>query len=107
MSNAIENARKLVEAGVILLKGAGWSDEQIAPHLPYLAAEAVKFLAAKAEAPAPMRRIDTPNTRHLYEIGVRKIGAAERIQVEANTRGQAARIAADAGYVVLDVNMIG
>jgi hypothetical protein len=106
MSNAIENARKLVEAGVILLKGAGWTDEQIRPHLPYLAAEAVKFLAVKAAAPAAMRRINTPNTRHLFEIGVRKL-RVERIQVEANTRGQAARIAAAAGYEVLDVNLVG
>ncbi|WP_161786659.1 hypothetical protein [Bordetella bronchiseptica] len=50
-----------------------------------------------------MTRINTPNTRHLYEIGTDK----GRIQVEANTRAQAANIARKAGYQVRDVNMVG
>lgn len=50
-----------------------------------------------------MTIINTPNTRHLYEIGTDK----GRIQVEANTRAQAANIARKAGYQVRDVNMVG
>ena len=50
-----------------------------------------------------MTRINTPNTRHLYEIGTDK----GRIEVEANTREQAANIARKGGYQVRDVNMVG
>jgi len=50
-----------------------------------------------------MTRINTPNTRHLYEIGTDK----GRILVEANTRSQAANIARKDGYQVHDVNMVG
>ncbi len=50
-----------------------------------------------------MVRINTPNTKHLYEIGTDK----GRIEVEANTRTQAANIARKAGYQVRDVNMVG
>nr|BDD48191.1 hypothetical protein 7 [Desulfobacterales bacterium] len=50
-----------------------------------------------------MTRINTPNTRHLFEIGTNK----GRIEVEANTRSQAASIASKAGYSVRDVNMVG
>lgn len=47
--------------------------------------------------------IKTPNSRHLYEIGTQK----GRIEVEANTRTQAASIAKQHGYEVHDVNMVG
>jgi len=47
MTKAAQNAKQLVEAGVAALKAAGWTEEQIIRHLPYLATEAVKFLAAK------------------------------------------------------------
>lgn len=50
-----------------------------------------------------MTRINTPNTHHLYEIRTNK----GRIEVEANTRAQAASIASKHGYEVLDVNMVG
>lgn len=50
-----------------------------------------------------MTRINTPNTHHLFEIGTDK----GRIEVEANTRAQAASIAKKAGYQVRDVNMVG
>ena len=48
MTKAAQNAKQLVEAGVSALQAAGWTEEQIIAHLPYLASEAVKFLAAKA-----------------------------------------------------------
>jgi hypothetical protein len=51
-----------------------------------------------------MIRINTQNTEHLYEI---EISAAEKIEVEANTRSQAASIAKKAGFEVRSVNMIG
>lgn len=50
-----------------------------------------------------MTRINTPNTKHLYEIGTDK----GRIEVEANTRSQAFVIATNAGYEVHDINMVG
>jgi hypothetical protein len=48
MTKAIENTKVLVQAGVAELQRAGWTEEQIISQLPYLAREAVKFLAAKA-----------------------------------------------------------
>jgi hypothetical protein len=45
---AIRNVRQLVEAGVAELQAAGWTEAKIIEQLPMLAAEAVKFLAAKA-----------------------------------------------------------
>ena len=42
-------------------------------------------------------------TFHLYELGTDK----GRIEVLANTRAQARKIAEQAGYVVGDVNMVG
>ena len=50
-----------------------------------------------------MTRINTPNTKHLFEIGTDK----GRIEVEANTRAHAARLAREHGYQVRDVNMVG
>jgi uncharacterized protein (DUF433 family) len=47
-AKVIQNARQLVEAGVAELQAAGWTEAQIVAQLPYLAAEAVKFLANKA-----------------------------------------------------------
>jgi hypothetical protein len=44
------------------------------------------------------------NAKHLYEIGV---SPNEVIEVEANNRAQAAKIAEKAGYTVRDVNMVG
>ena len=58
-----------------------------------------------------MRRISTPNTEHLYEVEVADIkspfGETFKIEVEANTRSQAASIAKKVGYVVQSVNMVG
>lgn len=48
-------------------------------------------------------RINTPNTQHLYSLGTQK----GTIEVEANNRAQAARIADRQGYIVNDCNMIG
>ena len=47
MTKAIQNTRSLVEAAVAELQAAGWTEAQIIPHLPHLATEAVRFLAAK------------------------------------------------------------
>jgi len=45
---------------------------------------------------------------HLYELEVEpKDGVTPRVQVDANNRDQAARIAEQAGYVVRSVNMVG
>lgn len=48
MTKAAQNAVTLIEAGIYALKVAGWTEAQIIPHLPMMADEAVKFLAAKA-----------------------------------------------------------
>ncbi len=42
-------------------------------------------------------------TSHLFEVGTDK----GRIEVLANTRAQARKIAERSGYVVRDVNMVG
>ena len=48
-------------------------------------------------------RINRPNTQHLYRLGL-----GERfLDVEANNRDQAVRIAESYGYEVHDCNMIG
>jgi type II secretory pathway component PulF len=53
-------------------------------------------------------RINTPNTKHLYEIEtVGKEGHKIKIEVEADNRNQAASVARKAGYEVHSVNMIG
>lgn len=44
----IQNARQLVEAGVAELQAAGWTEAQIVAQLPYIANEAIRFLAEKA-----------------------------------------------------------
>jgi hypothetical protein len=48
------------------------------------------------------RIVAVPNSRHMYELGTDR----GRIEVEANTRAQAAAAAKRAGYVVRDVNMV-
>jgi len=47
MTKAAQNVKQLVETGVAALQAAGWTEAQIVAQLPYLASEAVKFLAAK------------------------------------------------------------
>jgi hypothetical protein len=54
-----------------------------------------------------MIRLNKPNTKHLYEIGTWINGRRARIEVEANTRTQAAAIAKREGYQVDDVNTVG
>lgn len=49
-----------------------------------------------------MTCITTPNTKYLFQIGTDK----GIIEVQANTRSQAASIARKNGYVVRDVNMV-
>jgi hypothetical protein len=43
------------------------------------------------------------NTRYTYMVGVSKDGITSVIEVSANTRAQAARIAREAGFVVRDI----
>jgi hypothetical protein len=43
------------------------------------------------------------NTRYTYVVGVSKDGVISVIEVSANTRAQASRIARQAGYVVRDI----
>jgi hypothetical protein len=50
-----------------------------------------------------MSKLGSETAKHLYEIGT----ANGRIEVQANNRSQAERIAEKAGYVVRDVNMVG
>ena len=54
-----------------------------------------------------MERLGNEPAKHLYEIGVEKVGTISKIEILANTRTQAASIAKKAGYVVRDVNMVG
>ena len=50
-----------------------------------------------------MARIGNRNAAHLYEIET----TVGKIEVDANTAAQAGKIARDAGYTVMSVNMIG
>lgn len=54
-------------------------------------------------------RIYTPNTKHLYEISFADAEGkhAGTVQVEANNRSQATRLAEKNGYAVRDINMVG
>ena len=52
-------------------------------------------------------RINTPDTEHLYEIETEEEGTPIIVEVEANNRNQAARIAREHGYAVRSVNMTG
>lgn len=49
-------------------------------------------------------RVKMPNTKHLYRLTV---DGRRSLDVEANNRDQAARIAESYGYEVHDCNMIG
>ena len=49
-------------------------------------------------------RIDKPKSQHLYRLNV---GSGRHLDVEANNRDQAGRIAESYGYEVHDCNMIG
>jgi hypothetical protein len=51
-----------------------------------------------------IERIDRPGSKHLYDI---EVSSGQYVQVEANTRAQAASIAGKHGYTVRSVNMIG
>jgi hypothetical protein len=46
---------------------------------------------------------NNPATRYTYVVGVSKNGITSVIEVSANTRAQAARIAREAGYTVNDM----
>ena len=46
---------------------------------------------------------NNPTTRYTYVVGVSKDGITSVIEVSANTRAQAARIAREAGYLVRDM----
>jgi len=48
---------------------------------------------------------NNPTTRYTYLVGVSKDGLTMTIEVSANTRAQASRIAREAGYIVRDVNL--
>ena len=50
-----------------------------------------------------IERINKVGTKHLYEVEV----SQGVVQVEANTRAQAAKIAEAKGYTVRSVNMVG
>lgn len=50
-------------------------------------------------------RIYTPNTKHSFADAEGK--HAGTVQVEANNRSQATRLAEKNGYVVRDINMVG
>lgn len=55
-----------------------------------------------------MTRLGPANAKHLYDVETTgKDGERIIIQVEANNRDQAARIAVKAGYEVRSVNMVG
>ena len=46
---------------------------------------------------------NNPAARYTYMVGVSKDGHTSTIEVSANTRAQAAKIARRAGYIVRDV----
>lgn len=48
---------------------------------------------------------NNPATRYTYMVGVSKDGITSVIEVSANTRAQAARIAREAGYIVRDISI--
>lgn len=52
-------------------------------------------------------RLNLPGTKHLYEVETEILGQRGVIEVEANNRNQAARLAGWAGYPVRSVNMTG
>lgn len=54
-----------------------------------------------------MIRIGNSNADHLYEVEVVKGTQRSKIEVSANTRGQASKLAKTHGYIVRSVNLIG
>lgn len=46
---------------------------------------------------------NNPATRYTYVVGVSKDGTTSVIEVSANTRAQASKIARQAGYIVRDI----
>lgn len=50
-----------------------------------------------------MVRLGNKQAKHLYEVGTDK----GRIEVDANNRSQAVKLAEKHGYIVRDVNMVG
>jgi len=46
---------------------------------------------------------NNPATRYTYVVGVSKDGVTSVIEVSANTRAQASKIARQAGYIVRDI----
>lgn len=47
-AKVLGNVVQLVQAGIATLQAAGWTEEQIVPHIRYLTDEAFKFLSTKA-----------------------------------------------------------
>jgi hypothetical protein len=45
--------------------------------------------------------------KHSYIVGVKKDGVISSIEVSADTRSQAAKVAREAGYVVRDMYIYG
>jgi hypothetical protein len=56
-----------------------------------------------------MLRLGNPSARHLYQVEVwnNERGCVDWIEVDANDRAHAGRIAARNDYVVRSVNMVG
>lgn len=54
-----------------------------------------------------MNQLGTRGAKHLYSMSVVLLGARTKVEVFANNRSQATRIAERAGFVVRDVNMVG
>ena len=48
---------------------------------------------------------NNPATRYTYVVGVSKDGITSVIEVSANTRAQASKIARQAGYIVRDISI--
>jgi hypothetical protein len=48
---------------------------------------------------------NNPATRYTYLVGVSKDGQTTIIEVSANSRAQASKIARQAGYIVRDVSI--
>ena len=53
--------------------------------------------------------ISFPNkaAKHSYVVRVEKAGITSSIEVSADTRSKASKVAREAGYVVLDIYMYG
>lgn len=62
---------------------------------------------AHSEVRIAKTRIVKPGTSHLYTLGIQVRGVHGEIDVEANNRDQATRMAERQGFTVRDCNMIG